>query len=42
MIKAHIPNRNPVDIKLLMAKLHCFLDYDNDNDNGWFRCSTYF
>jgi hypothetical protein len=29
----HIPDRNPVDIALLMPELRFFSDYDNDNDN---------
>jgi hypothetical protein len=27
----HLPDRNPVDIELLMPELHFFSDYDNDN-----------
>jgi hypothetical protein len=30
---SHIPDRNPVDIELLMPEWHFFSDYDNDNDN---------
>ncbi len=39
---SHVPDRNPVDIELLMAEWHCFFDYDNDNDNDCIRCLTYF
>jgi hypothetical protein len=28
-----IPDRNLIDIELLMPELHCFSDYDYDNDN---------
>jgi hypothetical protein len=29
----HIPDRNLVDIGLLMPELHRFSDYDNDNES---------
>jgi hypothetical protein len=29
----HIPDRDSVDIKLLVTELHCASDYDYDNDN---------
>lgn len=31
---SQVPDRNPVDIELLMADLHWFFDYDNDDDNS--------
>jgi hypothetical protein len=36
---SHIPDRNPVDIELLMSELRFFSDYDNDN--VWIPCATY-
>jgi len=36
---SHLPDRNPVDIELLMPELHSFSDYDNDN--VCIRCATY-
>jgi hypothetical protein len=38
---SHIPDRNPVDIELLMPELHFFSDNDNDNDNVFVPCATY-
>jgi len=37
----YMPDRNPVDIALLMPESHFFSDYDNDNDNVWIPCATY-
>ncbi len=39
---SHIPDRNPVDIEMLMAELHCFFnnDHDNDNDNEPIGCPS--
>jgi hypothetical protein len=34
---SHVPDRNPVNIELLMPKLHCFSDYDNDHGH----CSAF-
>jgi hypothetical protein len=39
--QSHIPARNPVDIELLMAELHFFSEYDNDNVNVCILCATY-
>jgi hypothetical protein len=30
---SHVPDRNPVDVALLMPEVHFCSDYDNDNDN---------
>jgi len=37
----YMPDRNPVDIELLMPEWHFFSDYDNDNDNVCIPCATY-
>jgi hypothetical protein len=37
----HIPDRNPVDIALLMPELRFFSDYENDNVNVCILCATY-
>jgi hypothetical protein len=39
--QSHIPARNPVDIELLMAELHFFSEYGNDNVNVCILCATY-